>query len=525
MNEVKLGSKLIYAENPDGNFLNIPLPTEQSLAGMPKVYRDYTLLNTGYSPFDKKKFYFSPTAPGETPSKEFQQVETKLKNIAENRMKQLKTNMNPNEVSVQTENGLKLNCRRGTPIKTEVEFLNIKSELSCELFSCGGIDEEGKHFDTLLHFASDVTRQSGNGAGTGGPFLFAVKDKNEAKTLKIKEIHSNQGLLYTPPEKADQWAVLAVPDGFAALAKTAGIPSIAPELQVLHYRVVLDSLASNCNGIEPAWAKLQSHYLNVRSVSDKKTAILLVEKISGALKSRLISPSSLSGEVCHLGEDTYIRPDALSDLSPLLFEARQMNPISEEEAQDLFKEVAAMSDVPHEFSGSGCEARAHIVTERLKARGYPVQKIWAKGGNLSPYKGQSDTWTFHVATAIPVTTKDGKVEWRVLDPTLADKPVDTKNWLRRFQPSAEGNGVWTQWPPPIGPGQGFAKTIVYLSPPEIYFPEDTTYPDAKRREQNQKTALRTIQDMQKNLMHIRSNPKEAYGGFSPPTPLVSREAP
>jgi len=429
-----------------------------------------------------------------------------------------------------------LNCQRGTPIKTEEYFAGQKRELSCELFSCGVFDENGKRFDTLLHFATDSERYSNNGPGTEGPYLYAVHNENETKSLKIKKISSNKDLLYSSSsfrESLDRLPqalkklfaapLLSDPDSWVDLAKAAGVSSIAPELQAPLYQNHLESLAFNCDGIQNVWGRLRSHYLSVKSVVEKQSAVLLVEKVSGVLRTRLAPPSSVLKEMCHLGGDTYVRPDAVADLPSLLLKARQINPVSEDEARSLFREVAAMPDIPHEFSAFGCEARAHIVAERLKEKGYSVQKIWAVGGGLSPYKGQNDVWDFHVATAIPVRVGNGNIEWRVLDPTLANEPVDTNDWLRRFQPNAGGSGVWTQWPLSLAKGPT-AKTIVYLSSPDVYSSEDNDEPSEEKRARNRDTAWQTIGQMRTTLEDIRSHPNTAYGELRPPDLLVDKEA-
>lgn len=529
--EVYQGSKLIHATNPSGMLMDHAAPTQKSLAHFPEFEREGILLNEGLSALSrpyvddgqgKRSFYFLPAKQGEKPNPALLQMDSELRDAAEAKRKQLKKIQNPSQLKVRTGDGRELECSRGKAIHNEFTFPGgDKMEMACELFACEGVDAAGRRFETLLHFMSDPQRQLfGMGPGSGGPYLFAGDDLI-VHSLSISSISTADGTLYSPPKEATpnpfSAPAFSHPVDFSQLAKPHREGS-ATELQTPSYLRVLETFAKNCEGIEPAWGKIQSYYKRL----EKQAAVLLVEKVAGMLSSRLIAPENLEGEVCHLEGDTYVRTEALPILPPRLLEKSAVEPISEEEAQKLFLEVEAMKDIPHDFTSSGCEARAHIVAERLKKKGIPVRKIWAQGGNLSPYKGMDDFWSFHVASAVPVKTPGGNVEWRVLDPSLANRAVDPKEWLRRFRPVEGVPSVWTKWPVPMTPGQAFTKTVINLSPPEVYLPGEAKDPDPTALAAYEDIAWKTVAGMKQSMDSLKANP-DVLSGVPEMKPLVNRE--
>ncbi len=108
--------------------------------------------------------------------------------------------------------------------------------------------------------------------------------------------------------------------------------------------------------------------------------------------------------------------------------------ISEARAAALFAELAAAPDIPHDFVDEGCHYRAHVIARRLEEAGVASEKIV-----LSPTAGDLRIDSakaalgftiamFHVATVVNVRTTDGRIERRVLDPSLCDGPATIDAW-------------------------------------------------------------------------------------------------
>ncbi len=199
---------------------------------------------------------------------------------------------------------------------------------------------------------------------------------------------------------------------------------------------------------------------------------VLVDVVDGLLKSEVIPSFLLPPGVCHLEGDLFFTPSGFRGRfgdAPPAKPAKGI--LSEEEAQEYFRKVAGMKDIPFDYVSEGCFARAHVMAHRLEKLGLAVEKIWAKGGALRPRK--EIRWEYHVAPAVWVQGKDGDISRRVFDPSLADRPLTPEQWLARFHDEARnGRAVRSGWP---GPADTllYNRTLLYFSPWEVYAPFTT----------------------------------------------------
>lgn len=132
--------------------------------------------------------------------------------------------------------------------------------------------------------------------------------------------------------------------------------------------------------------------------------------------------------------------------------------LSEKEAADLFKELAARKDIPFDFPVDCCYSRAHEMCRTAEKKGIACQKYWlfdkdwpASPASLEPKKPDGSAvsfpdsagiqrpvkWVYHVAPIVKVKKSDGTVEDRVIDPSLADRPITKEQW-RKIQGDPAG---------------------------------------------------------------------------------------
>lgn len=113
--------------------------------------------------------------------------------------------------------------------------------------------------------------------------------------------------------------------------------------------------------------------------------------------------------------------------------------VSMQRARELFDSLATADDIPHDFIDEGCMFRAHVMAKRLEEAGVFSEKII-----LSPTAGDlrinSDKAAigftlamFHIAPAIYVKTDAGKIERRVIDPSLCDGPATQAQWASHME--------------------------------------------------------------------------------------------
>lgn len=108
--------------------------------------------------------------------------------------------------------------------------------------------------------------------------------------------------------------------------------------------------------------------------------------------------------------------------------------IPEKEAEELFRFLENQPDIPFHFPEDGCYMRAHEMSRILEVNGIYSQKLFIFG-KLYAEAPWAPTgwakWDFHVAPVISVETPEGKLEQRVLDPSLFDHPVPVEEWQRK----------------------------------------------------------------------------------------------
>lgn len=113
------------------------------------------------------------------------------------------------------------------------------------------------------------------------------------------------------------------------------------------------------------------------------------------------------------------------------------NPLTPDEAQRLFNDMANQSDLAFRYVIDGCHARSHLMIRRLASRGIQGRKIWAFPQETNEFlsvrtalaPGGNVTWRFHVAASVRVRYSNGDYDM-VIDPSIFNRLATATDWGR-----------------------------------------------------------------------------------------------
>jgi hypothetical protein len=167
---------------------------------------------------------------------------------------------------------------------------------------------------------------------------------------------------------------------------------------------------------------------------------------------------------------------------------------------------ALFHSAPYDYSEAGGEVRAHLIALQLITAGVPCKKIFAvkpdpfadpleihtyTGAESSPESPATVVWErYHVGVVIDAVDDHGRPLELVIDPSIADRPVTTAQWLDAMHVLPEQTrrigetyqqGVaalkelvayrythrWTE------PDARAVTTLVFTAEPEAYEPPET----------------------------------------------------
>lgn len=142
-------------------------------------------------------------------------------------------------------------------------------------------------------------------------------------------------------------------------------------------------------------------------------------------------------------------------------------------AHSLFKEFKSRSDIP-QYTPTGCEARAHVISSELDSKGYFTEKIFIQANLLEPeISGPSVQWTGHVASVVSVVKSNGLIERMVFDTALFDKPVSIDTWLNHIKRPDGHKILWSGYPPPSSKSLiETHRAAVSIAPWTAYWPPE-----------------------------------------------------
>lgn len=110
----------------------------------------------------------------------------------------------------------------------------------------------------------------------------------------------------------------------------------------------------------------------------------------------------------------------------------ELTVLSEDEANNVFSELAAREDIPFGYPMDGCYARAHKMVRILDDKGIIAGKAFLEGELYvdTPRFGEVG-WGYHVAPVVLVKVGSSIVPY-VFDPSLFNKAVPYEEWKAKI---------------------------------------------------------------------------------------------
>lgn len=132
-------------------------------------------------------------------------------------------------------------------------------------------------------------------------------------------------------------------------------------------------------------------------------------------------------------------PNALYELKDFFGELFSVSVVTEQKAQELFREMLSKDYIPFHYPQEGCFARAHEMTWLMEGKGVITGKVFLTG-NLRVETRYSPSgfvaWNWHVAPFLAVK-KNNKILLFVIDPSMESQAVTLDDWIAH-QTTARG---------------------------------------------------------------------------------------
>lgn len=126
--------------------------------------------------------------------------------------------------------------------------------------------------------------------------------------------------------------------------------------------------------------------------------------------------------------DETVRSSTVEDVNG---EQIEVSAISEEYANELFREIARDPAIPFNYPDDGCYARAHYMSRFLEDRGVISDKVFIEGQlrvNTPNHPQGFVEWRYHVAPVVKVRRGNQDV-LMVFDPSIFPRPVPVEEWV------------------------------------------------------------------------------------------------
>jgi hypothetical protein len=161
---------------------------------------------------------------------------------------------------------------------------------------------------------------------------------------------------------------------------------------------------------------------------------------------------------------------------------RSADAIDPDQATAIFADFAAAEDLALRFPADGCDARTHLMVQRLLSRGLAPFKVWAFAASATDLLWTETPdhpdgrvhWGYQVAPVLWVQGPEGAAQAMVLDPLLFDAPVPVETWRDALHdmptlvqtapgepplPARGGSGYWPGPDPLEGPDEHTRDTL------------------------------------------------------------------
>lgn len=176
--------------------------------------------------------------------------------------------------------------------------------------------------------------------------------------------------------------------------------------------------------------------------TDHQLPIKQVEKprpVSEGETSCPTKPMTLIQKIKSSDNNVVVDPESHDLLSPT-GKSFKISILTSKQAEDIFKEMAALKYIPFCYPEDGCYARAHEMTLLMQKNGIISGKLFLEGDlkvetKNSP-KGYVEWW-YHVAPLVAVKKGD-KIMLTVIDPSIASGPLSVEEWVAKQTYHPEG---------------------------------------------------------------------------------------
>jgi hypothetical protein len=139
----------------------------------------------------------------------------------------------------------------------------------------------------------------------------------------------------------------------------------------------------------------------------------------------------------------------------------EIKPINHNEVNKIFDKVNSKSGIEFNYPQGGCPERAIITNYVLDSLGVDNFKIWLfapsrliqgdkrqifvfdKNKLTDDYENKIK-WDFHVAACILRENSNGKIDTLVIDPSIAKKPLTSKEWLKSINGLQDSKYTYTK---------------------------------------------------------------------------------
>lgn len=110
------------------------------------------------------------------------------------------------------------------------------------------------------------------------------------------------------------------------------------------------------------------------------------------------------------------------------FRLDALKEVAQTEADSLFAKAKQMKNMSWDrASEQGAAARAELTMHMIEEEGAEAGKVWVSGLLVSERFNRA--WNYHDAPFVHVKAGQGKIEKRVIDPLVAERPVTVGEWL------------------------------------------------------------------------------------------------
>lgn len=215
----------------------------------------------------------------------------------------------------------------------------------------------------------------------------------------------------------------------------------------------------------------------------------LVEVVNGTINSQYINKKFLPKNSCRDG-DSYYTAESYKESQE--FVPRSSGVISWKKAGELFEKAKKMKELTWRYTADGCYARAELMVNMMEEEGVIADKAWTSGYLKS--KSSPHPWSYHVAPVVYVNNGRGHVQKMIIDPAVANGPVEPDEWLRLMGVN-EKNLDQVGFPPSLD-AVSVGRNTFTISDRSTFHPQDKT---RLTKEQRVTAARALLTDLGKRL--------------------------